>query len=69
MKVPLLRLIFIETLHLLHFRKRRKGYDIKNLCLATLKHRRAMHTRDEINLCRERSDLIDAAAVRSLVIL
>ncbi len=41
---------------------------VADLCLSTGEHRRAMNSRDQINLCSQRTDLCDLTAIRTLVI-
>ena len=61
--------ILIQTVNLLNFGKRCKGYHIADLSLSTGKHGRTMHTGNQVNLGCQRTDLINGTSIRTLVIL
>ena len=67
--ISLGRLVFIQSVQSLCLRQRRQCSHVTDLCLSSRKHCGAVYSRDQVNLCRKRSDLIDCAAVRTLVIL
>ncbi len=66
--ISLGRNILIQPVHPLHFGQRRERTDITNLRLSTRKHRRAVHSRNDINFCSQRTYLSQFTAVGTLVV-
>ena len=69
MHVSLLDYVRIQSLYALCIRQRSQCADINDLCLASGEHRGSVHSRNQTNLCKQRTDLIQLTAVRTLVIL
>ena len=69
MHVSLLCDVRVQTLYALCIGKRCQCADIHDLCLSAVEHGRAVHSRNQTNLCMKRTNLCQLAAIRTLVIL
>ena len=69
MHISLADFIFIQAVDPLHLGKRSESGHGTDLGLSAGEHGGAMHSGDDIHLCRQRTDLVDGTAIRTLVIL
>ena len=69
MDITLLSYVRIKSINLLNLGKRCKGYNVADLSLSTSEHGRTMNSGNEINLSRQRTNLVDCTTIRTLVIL
>ena len=69
MHITLACLIFIQAIQTLCLGQRSQGTDVADLSLSSGEHGRTVYTRDDINLCGQRTNLGNLTAVRTLVIL
>ncbi len=69
MHISLGNRILIQSVQALCLGKRSKCADVADLCLSSGKHGRTMHTRDQINLRCQRTDLGNGTSIRTFVIL
>ncbi len=69
MHISLGCLELVKSVKSLSLCKRCQSRDGADLSLSTGKHSRAMYSRNDVNLCSQRTDLCDGTAVRTLVIL
>ena len=67
--VSLLSDVGVKALNSLCLGERRKSYNVADLCLSAGKHSGTVHSRDQVDFCGERTDLVQFTAVRALVVL
>ena len=67
--ISLGNLVLVQTVKLLNLRQRSQRTNVADLRLTTGKHAGAVYSRDQVNLCRQRTDLVDRTAVGTLMIL
>ena len=61
--------ILVQTVNLLNLRQRCQCNNIADLCLSTGKHCRTVNSRNQVNLCSQRTNLINSSSIRPLVVL
>ena len=59
----------VDAVQFLALRQWSQGTYVENLCLSTGKHTGTVYSRKQINLSRQRTNLRDTTAVRTLVVL
>ena len=66
--ISLRNLKLIQSIQLLRFGKRSQCSNVADLGLSAGKHCRTVNSRNDIDLCRQRTDLVDRTSIRTFVV-